>query len=52
MLAVSLLSGCGGTDCPTTTTRNTIHTENGSYRVVCQSYQCPGFPAEIRCNIE
>ena len=52
IIAASLLSGCGGTDCPDTNTRTLIHTPEGSYTVVCSSFQCPGFPIEHRCRIE
>jgi hypothetical protein len=49
---VALISGCGGTDCPDTNTRTLVHTLEGSYWVVCTSFQCPGFPIETRCKVE
>jgi hypothetical protein len=49
---VALISGCGGTDCPDTNTRNKITTDEGTHWVVCSSFQCPGFPVETRCRVE
>ena len=52
ILVASLLSACGGSDCPDTNTRTKITTDEGSYWVVCSSFQCPGFPIEHRCRVE
>ena len=52
VICTLLLTACGGTDCPDTNTRTRITTPEGSYWVVCSSFQCPGFPAETRCKIE
>lgn len=52
ILVASLLSACGGTDCPDNITRTKITTPEGSYWVVCSSFQCPGFPVETRCRVE
>jgi len=52
IIAASLVSGCGGSDCPDTNTRTKITTPEGYYWVVCSSFQCPGFPIETRCKVE
>jgi major membrane immunogen (membrane-anchored lipoprotein) len=52
ILVASLLSACGGTDCPDTNTRTKITTDEGSYWIVCSSFQCPGYPRQTRCWVE
>ena len=52
ILAASLLSACGGTDCPDNITRTKITTDEGTHWIVCSSFECPGYPRQTRCWVE
>jgi hypothetical protein len=52
IIAVSLVSGCGGSECHTELTRTKIISDEGTHWIVCSSWQCQGFPTENRCHVE
>lgn len=51
-VSLTLLSACGGSDCPDVITRIEVRDLEGTHWIKCSEFTCPGYATQRRCWVE